>query len=343
MYRFLKKWLLFALFVYMLYAVFWAVAKPSQMSWGDFFVLSNELKYVLYCTSFSLSSIVFCEVFMKVLANNLLENKMVFCINGTILVGNLALAFIFEYVFEFIVPSRSETEYWESVYIFCLISTILAVLHITIRHSQYVVAQNNYNLVLQKNLLRLQINPHFIFNTLSILVGLIDENPKKAEDYLLRITDVYRHMVQHISEDRIRIANAINWSKDYIDIMRLRFGECVFLNINESVRQIDHFFILSNSMLILLENALKHNLFDEKNPLIITIDAGSDDLVVESTNLYEDKTSKTRIPTIGLGLDNLRERYLLECGRKPVIKMIGTNFIVKIPILKNEKDSLNRR
>ena len=50
MYQFLKKWLLFALFVYILYVVFGIVAKPSQMSWDDFFVLSNELKYVLYCT-----------------------------------------------------------------------------------------------------------------------------------------------------------------------------------------------------------------------------------------------------------------------------------------------------
>lgn len=77
MYQFLKKWLLFALFVYILYVVFWTVAKPSQMSWDDFFVLSNEWKYVLYCTSFSLSSIVFCEVFMKVFFTDHKHSRMV--------------------------------------------------------------------------------------------------------------------------------------------------------------------------------------------------------------------------------------------------------------------------
>lgn len=72
-------------------------------------------------------------------------------------------------------------------------------------------------------MLKFQLNPHFIFNSMSILAGLIETNPKSAERFTLDMSRVYRYITRNIGADFVSVSEAVAFAKDYTTMLEMRF------------------------------------------------------------------------------------------------------------------------
>lgn len=177
-------------------------------------------------------------------------------------------------------------------------------------------------------LLRSQINPHFLFNNLNTLDSLIDSNPKKAKDYINRLSLIYRYLIQTKDAEVMELANEIEFSKNYIFLIQTRFGNDYDFSIEQNIA-IKEKFIPTGAIQTLLENVVKHNKSDGSNPIKTTIQINKGWLIITNTK----SNLKTKNESFGTGLENLKARYQLLSDEKVQIANTETKFEVFIPII----------
>ena len=177
--------------------------------------------------------------------------------------------------------------------------------------------------------LRSQINPHFLFNSLNTLTGLIEEDQKKAIAYTENLSDLYRNVLAYRSEDLVYLEEELEILNNYIHIQESRFGEAlkVELNIAEDIRQNKK--IVPLALQLLVENAMKHNVVSKTMPLLITIEANNDSIKI--TNNIQAKISKEK--GVGLGLKNLQKRYAMATPRPISFGVANETYLVTLPLL----------
>ncbi len=184
------------------------------------------------------------------------------------------------------------------------------------------------NLEAQKQVLLQQIHPHFLFNALSTLKSLIQESPVQAEDYSIKLSEFLRYSVQSHSTELVSLEDELQFTNDYIDLQKVRFGNgfnCM-VNIPENVLQ-DKLPVFALQTLV--ENALKHNGFTPKKTLFISIEVKNSRLKVTNN-----KIPKPLIYKSGTGLKNLNERYLLVSENPIEVKDSETEFTVFLNLIK---------
>jgi len=177
-------------------------------------------------------------------------------------------------------------------------------------------------------LLRQQVQPHFLFNALNVLKSLIKQNPKTAEAYLLRLSDFLRMSFAQNKKDVATVREEIKLCRDYLEMQKMRFGEALEYTVDvpeECMNGTLPFFSLQP----LAENALKHNKLTEENPLHIRISSLGGFIKVEN-NLQ--RTSSVEGST-GNGLSNLSERYRLLSGDSIQIRDDVKVFSVALKIM----------
>ncbi len=182
------------------------------------------------------------------------------------------------------------------------------------------------NAISKYNALRNQLDPHFLFNTISVLDSLIDIDKERAHDYIARFSSLYRYMLQ--SKESATLAEEMAFVEDYIALISIRYGEGLIIK-----RQIDSSLLSSEviplSVQTLIENAVKHNMASVQKPLCITI-ATTKDCTLEVSNniqLKEFDTYGTRV-----GLSNITELYSLRWGGDVTVEQRDENFIVTLPL-----------
>lgn len=178
-------------------------------------------------------------------------------------------------------------------------------------------------------LLKSQVNPHFLFNSLNTLSELIYSDVKKADFYVQKLSDIYRYILDNEDVDLITLDKEISFISDYFELQKVRDDNKISLEIQLS--NIENYKIIPVSLQVLIENALKHNSRSVERPLIITISLADDFVVVSNNiqrkNILESSTQK--------GLGNLNERVKLICGRSLIIHEENESFTVQIPIISN--------
>ena len=185
------------------------------------------------------------------------------------------------------------------------------------------------NLQNQLEILKNQINPHFLFNSLNSLSGLITDDPEKAEVFVDKLSSVYRYILLHNDRDWVDLHTELNFIKAYFHLLQTRYGEGVQLNISVSDAQ-SEFMLPPLTLQLLVENAVKHNVVHKNNPLIIEIvSAGESNLVVR--NNLQRKNSRL-VLSHGVGLKNIAERYNIANAGSISIKEENNLFTVKLPL-----------
>lgn len=161
----------------------------------------------------------------------------------------------------------------------------------------------------QLDQLRKQVNPHFLFNSLSTLRTMIREpkNAEKSEQFVLSLSDVYRQLLQTRESDSISLKEELDFLESFLYLLQIRFGESlsVEINVNEVSKQ---FSIPAFSLQLLVENCIKHNIVSIDNPLKIEIFQNSEEKITVRNN-YSPKNSAE--VSLGTGLTNLSKRYEL--------------------------------
>lgn len=329
----LKKWIVFTLIFFFLYDVIWAIS-----DFDDF--KRNIAEHYLwlfadlgYCGVFSLVSLSVNKILLRQKFFKLAETERKrFLYSVTIIVAiNIFIAGVFDLLLNVIEPGFIE-DVWGTFFLFGIIASLLALIHMLLHYSDVIIRRNKENISLQKKYLKLQLNPHFVFNSLSSLAGMIEEEPGLAEEYVVRLSQVYRYTLRNIDKDFITINEAMDFAKTYVSMLNLRYDDKIILetddgNVNGNNK------ILAMSLQLLIENAVKHNLPQQDKPLSIQISVYGTMLVIKNNRIYAYGHNDQTCESYGIGLKNLQQRYELECGRGIDYNVTHDSFEISLPII----------
>ncbi len=184
--------------------------------------------------------------------------------------------------------------------------------------------------------LRTQLSPHFFFNNLSILNGLIDLNPEKAKDFLAKLSDVFRYILRHRKDELVPLKEEIRFIEDYIFLIQSRYEEKVIFHLSVDI---DHGWLPPVTLQQLVENAVKHNESSFERPLHIRIETTKDQLQV--SNLIQPR--KGVVDSNGLGLQMVRKRFETLTDEKVIISDDGITFSVRLPLIKEVQSKKSER
>jgi hypothetical protein len=184
------------------------------------------------------------------------------------------------------------------------------------------------NLNAQFEVLKQQIAPHFLFNSLNTLKSLVRRQHPAAEEYVRNLSAVYRYLLQQRTADVATLADELRFLDAYVYLQQMRFGAGfqVRIDVPEAARTT---LIPPMALQMLVENALKHNVVSAGQPLCIDITATADHLVVRNNR----QPKLTREPSTGLGLENINNRYLHLAGNPIDVQPGEAYFAVSLPLL----------
>jgi ligand-binding sensor domain-containing protein len=184
----------------------------------------------------------------------------------------------------------------------------------------------------QFEVLRNQVNPHFLFNSFNTLISTIEENPKLAVEYTEQLSDFFRNIVSYRDKDTIVLGEELELLNTYFFLQRKRYGDPLQLKINISEAQKQLFRIPPLTLQLLVENAIKHNAVSKDIPLSIQIDIAGDELTV-----FNKKNKRNILQAgVGLGLQNIRNRFSLLTHRQVIIENTPNYFLIKLPLVPND-------
>ncbi|WP_163325697.1 sensor histidine kinase [Draconibacterium mangrovi] len=177
------------------------------------------------------------------------------------------------------------------------------------------------------NSLQDQLNPHFLFNNLSVLKSLIIYNPDVAVEFTENFTDVYRYVLQSKEKRLVKLGEELDFMKAYCALHKERLGEG--LNVTTHVENDNkdrEIAPLTGQLLI--ENAIKHNITSRETPLRIKVYLEGDYLVVSNSLNRREASYSTKT-----GLRNLVRRYEILTEKEIVVQYDENWFEVKVPLL----------
>lgn len=177
-------------------------------------------------------------------------------------------------------------------------------------------------------ILKNQINPHFLFNSLSVLSSLISISPNKAKQYVKSFSMVMRHVLDFKESNEIELKQEEKFLTNYIFLLKKRFGEALNVNIEFS-QEYSKKKILPMVLQLLVENVVKHNKMSEEEPIIVNIITQEQGVLVSNVVRY-----KSSVSSWGIGLNNIKMRYA-SLGYKIEINRTKDHFSVSVPYLEN--------
>ena len=187
------------------------------------------------------------------------------------------------------------------------------------------------NLQSQFDVLKQQVNPHFLFNSLNVLTSLIRLEPELAEKFTEHLAKVYRYVLENKDNELVDLSTEISFLNAYIFLINIRFMDKVVVNIRIQDHQLNYR-IIPLAMQLLIENAIKHNAMSKKSPLVIDIFIDDRNQLNVVNNLQEREAHMT---STGVGLKNIQNRYRLLNNTIPVFEKTETHFIARIPLLED--------
>ena len=331
----LMEWMVFTLIFFFLYDIIWAIADFEDFKHNfEGYYLCLFMDFV-YCVIFSLVSLSVNQLLLRQRFFKQAEaNRQKFLCSVVVIVAvNILIAGVCELLLSIIDPDFMEDDVWGTFFLFGIIASLLTLIHLLLHYSDIIILRNKENICLQKKYLKLQLDPHFVFNSLSSLAGMIEDEPGRAEEYVVRLAQVYRYTLRNIDQDYITVSEAMNFARTYVSLLNLRYDDKIILELDdEKVKEGDR--ILALSIQLLIENVVKHNSPHENIPLHIQISVQDNMLAIKNNRIYANGHNDHIIESYGIGLKNLKQRYELECGKKIGYSVTHDYFEIRLPIIK---------
>lgn len=213
-----------------------------------------------------------------------------------------------------------------------LISSLLCSLT---RRQKVVIENENLHaeqLITRYEALEQQVNPHFLFNSLNTLGGLIGVDDQKASHYLQQLASAYRYVMQPHTSHIVTLAEEMDFTDTFISMMQTRHGDNLHIQRHISNEYLDYK-VPPISVQILIENAIKHNIVSARHPLAISIST-TPNATIKVTNSLQPKQVPHEATTSHLGLENLSQRYQMLFHTGIIIQHTDTEFTVELPLIK---------
>ncbi|BDU26181.1 hypothetical protein FLGSB24_29250 [Flavobacterium sp. GSB-24] len=183
------------------------------------------------------------------------------------------------------------------------------------------------NLGAQYELLKQQVNPHFLFNSLNTLKSMVEIQDPQSADFILKLSDFYRFTLESRKLDLIPLKEELQILDSYVFLLKARF-EDGFVLINEVDQKQYESVVPPFTVQLLIENCIKHNVVSLEKPLRIKLYSEDDFLVIENPIQL-----KRGVLSTGVGLDNINNRLMHLVHKEIQIDKTETIFKVKIPMI----------
>jgi LytS/YehU family sensor histidine kinase len=283
------------------------------------------------------------------------NNKVLSTIINVILTGSVTVVlwlFITRPLVRAIVPEKEDYDlFWHTVLVFRVAAGVLIFFVVTLIYYLYLSATQLAEKASRQaqleaqvregelKMLRAQINPHFLFNSLNSMSSLTLTDPMKAREMILKLSDFMRYSLSSHNEQPVTLQNEMESLRLYLEIEKVRFGERLI--IEEDI-QPDCLTALLPGMLLqpLYENAVKHGVYESTETVVIRTSAHKENgLVVISVSNNIDPESVVTRKGAGIGLINVRSRLELFFGEKADLTVTRNddsfNVTVKFPYRKS--------
>lgn len=191
-----------------------------------------------------------------------------------------------------------------------------------INQLKLVLKLKNENTKSELRQLQSQVNPHFFFNMLNNLYGIIDKDTEKSKALVLKLSDLMRYSIYEGQKDLVPLEEEIAYLKNYIELHRMRYHKSIDIQFNCTIEAND-IKIMPLLLIILLENAFKHGVENLREGAFVRVNlnATKDLINFEIQNNFDsDELPKEK----GIGLKNLKRRLELAYPKKH--NLIFTNY-----------------
>jgi len=184
------------------------------------------------------------------------------------------------------------------------------------------------NLSAQYELLKQQINPHFLFNSLNTLKLMAETHDPETVDFIMKLSDFYRFTLESRKLDLITVKEEMNIVEAYLFLQKARFGEGISFTKQLEDRELKAL-VPPFTLQLLVENCIKHNVVSQSKPLHIRIYSSGNNIIIE--NPVQPKM--TPEDSLGVGLDNIMMRYKHLLERDIEINSNKDIFQIKLPLI----------
>jgi LytS/YehU family sensor histidine kinase len=179
----------------------------------------------------------------------------------------------------------------------------------------------------QFEMLKLQLNPHFLFNSLNVLSSLVYEDQAKSAEFIRRLSDVYRYVLDNRNRELVTLREEMEFIRAFTFLQGLRFQGMIDFRFDVKDDSLGRK-IAPMTLQLLIENAVKHNVASRKMPLWIEVISGDNDITIANNFQPKEEQAGT-----GVGLKNITSRYKFLSGRKVQITNENMVFKVVIPLI----------
>lgn len=354
-----SKLIVLAFFSFVMFYVFTYMLNPYDIWWKQYFARpATDILFEWALSLMSCSLIAFCSIFIHERLNQRLPwiemPLMRLVVETSINVASVVLLIFSQLIFMYLLDDKNSELfgdnkenlwYWQwltvSIFIALTISAINTGDYLILNWKNAALEATEHKLKSAQHkqaateaeleALKLQLDPHFVFNNLSVLSELILEDQQLGYQYSENFSKVYRYLLLNSKKDLITLEQEMKFLKAYIFLLKHRAGSGIAFEINIDQAHLN-LRLPPMTVQLLIENAMKHNQFLKSNPLQIIVQSGENsDLIVSNSIIPLHKKE----PSSGLGLQNIVQRYLLLTDRAPRITSSDVFFTVSIPLIKS--------
>ncbi|NNF33799.1 MAG: histidine kinase [Saprospiraceae bacterium] len=175
--------------------------------------------------------------------------------------------------------------------------------------------------------LKSQVNPHFFFNTLNNLYGLVGHDPGQAQQLILKLSDMMRYSIYEGQNELVELGEEITYLNNYIDLHEMRYHKKIEVRFKQDVED-SEVKVMPLLFIILLENAFKHGVENLREGAYVHIDLKSRDGVIDfdiENNFDIDELPEQK----GIGIQNLKRRLELVYPKKHKLSLSSGDSIFK--------------
>lgn len=303
-------------------------------NWGRNFIVNfTNIFFLLPAVYFNVNGLI--PKFLLLKKNVRYTFISIAVISATVLAANYVNYFLFNSIYYNSLRAflAAATEFL-AVYAF---TTVVKFLQLYYQQQNRVKELHNQNLQSELTLLKSQVNPHFLFNTLNNIYFLIEKNPDDAQQVILKLSDLLSHQLYTTKNGLVSLTDELTNLSNYIELQRIRKEELAEVHFSFP-EYLNEFKIAPMLLLPIIENAFKHgqSATQKKSFVDIQIQVEGSRLKFTCLNSFEPKLY-TPLKG-GIGLTNVKRRLqLLYCDKHSFItEMKNSLYSVTLSILLDE-------
>ncbi|RJE71931.1 MULTISPECIES: sensor histidine kinase [Reichenbachiella] len=329
------------LFIDIIYSVFYS---DLPLSWDP-----NEYIYAIVLALFVLEGIRFINRRLdKILPwEHGAKSRFIIQLSSNTVYASVVIAFFGAFLYRFVSDHHSRPLFDEIVVISTALS--LTILVVAIEMGMFFLNKWKVSMIeierfkkegleFRHEMLKTQVNPHFLFNSLNTLSSLVYSDPNTAYSFIRKLSNVYRNVLEHRNKGLVSIQEELQAIESYVELIRMRFGQKLVIEI-DPMKEVAKCQVPPLILQLLIENAIKHNVVSTKYPLSIWVYHEGDQIVIKnSLRLKSSKGYSSKI-----GLDNIISHYDIVTDKNVEIKQTEDSFIVLLPLLSPDYEGIDYR